>query len=80
MNNHCCNHACYQGRTCPLTYKYPRTMREAFPYPAAIELEHEVDPEWDFVNELLLWVEGMLVILGAVTFVAACCFAWGYYS
>lgn len=80
MNNHCCNNNCYQGRTCPLTYKYPRTMREAFPYPAAIELDPELDEEWPLWDEFLVWADWMVTILGATSFVVACCFLWGYYS
>ena len=35
----CCNQDCDQGRDCPTTRTYPRTLREAFP--------HAPDPVWE---------------------------------
>jgi hypothetical protein len=55
-------------------------MREAFPYPAAIELDPELDEEWPLWDEFLVWADWMVTILGATSFVVACCFLWGYYS
>lgn len=35
----CCTGDCNQGRDCPTTRTYPRTLREAFP--------HAPDPVWE---------------------------------
>jgi len=35
----CCNQECAQGRDCPTTRTYPRTLEEAFP--------HAPDPVYD---------------------------------
>ena len=35
----CCNQDCDQGRDCPTTRTYPRTLQEAFP--------HAPDPVWE---------------------------------
>jgi len=59
----CCNQDCDQGRDCPTTRTYPRTLREAFPHA----------PEPTFDEEMVSWGWFLFsyVIIFAVGFVAS---------
>lgn len=80
MNNHCCTHACEQGRSCPLTYRYPRTLREAFPYSDQFKMELELESERHFMDEMAFWGDVVLTGLGMISVLVGVAFWWGYYS
>lgn len=80
MNNHCCNQDCEQGRNCPLTYRHPRTLRQAFPQEQWPELDLELEPERQFLRELMFWGDVVLTGLGVITVLVVVAFWWGYYS
>ena len=41
----CCNQDCQQGKDCPLTRTYPRTLAQAFPHAPDPHFEVEVS-DW----------------------------------
>jgi hypothetical protein len=76
---HCCTQACDQGRNCPLTYRYPRTLREAFPYSDQVKMELELESERHFMREVMFWGDVVLTGLGMIATLLVVAFWWGYY-
>ena len=77
MNNCCCTQACKQGRNCPLIYRHPRTLREAFPCEGTGELE--IEPKNQFLREPIFWVDVGLGMFALYVFALYVDFFWSRY-
>ena len=78
----CCTYRCEQGRDCPvrmLTYRYPRTLRQAFPEDADTMLPLELtEPGLD---EKSLWPDlwrNFVTLCAAIGWFALACALTGY--
>jgi hypothetical protein len=79
LNDDCCTYFCTEEENCPvraLTYRYPRTLRQAFPNDpprTLLQLANELEEPWwpKFQHDCL-------VLLAAVGWFALACALAGY--
>ena len=82
LNDDCCTYFCTQEENCPvreLTYRYPRTLRQAFPHDPVTFVHPELSTEELDKDEW--WFEfqhDCLVLLAVIGWFALSCALAGY--